>query len=175
DEGTYWKLTFEEMGEMAGVMIEQLNEASREAQSQQGASDGDVDVKVDVETRPGRTDVVRGVSARQNHIIVRVDIEGQDDDTGETFKGTLYSVSEVWTSDELAGSETVGDFSLRMGQEAAQVAGQMGGSGLQFGMLGDPRIAEAMDEASEQVAEFGKMPVETTMWVVMVPQGKELN
>lgn len=169
----YWELSFVEMGEMAGELVERMNEASSQAAST--SEDVDVDVKAEVETKVGRTDVVRGVSAQQNHIIVRIDIDAEDSQEGESFKGTMYAVSEVWASDELAGSKTVGDFTVRMGAEMGKVVGQMGDGGPQFSMLGDPRISEAVAEASEQVAGFGAMPVQTTTWIVMVPDGQELD
>jgi hypothetical protein len=172
EEGTYWIQSFAELGAMAGDFAEQL----KESQSAPGATESpDVDVEVDVDVRKGKSGVVRGSDAQQHFMIVQADIEADDPETGSTHRGTVFSVSEVWTSDNLAGSATIGDFGVRMGQAMGQVAGAMGGGGLESSMLGDQRITAAFEEASEQLDEFDGTPVQTRMWMVMVPTGKELD
>ena len=173
ENGTYWVQSFADLGAMAGDFAEQLKESRSSAPA--GTESPDVDVAVDVDVRKGKSGVVRGSDAQQHFMIVQADIEAEDPESGSTHQGTVYSVSEVWTSDNLAGSATISDFGVRMGQAMGQVAGAMGGGGLESSMLGDQRITAAFEEASEQLGEFDGMPVQTRTWMVMVPTGKELD
>jgi hypothetical protein len=178
EDGTYWVQPFAEFGTMldglSGAM--QGNPAGQSPQAGQAgeAPNAKVDFKVDV--RKGGSGMKRGVEAEQQIVIIETKIEAEDEDSGETYKGTLYTVTDTWTTGGIAGLKTIQEYGVRMAKIIGDAFKRSAtGQSLQVNMLGDPRMSAAMEEAGKKLSEIEGFPVQTETFMVQVPEGKTLD
>ncbi len=176
EDGTYFVQPFADLGEMLDMAVDPTT-MGRGGQMPDKADQPDVDVEFDFEVKKGTSGTKRGSRADQSFIIVKTKFEAEsEDEETPTMKGTVYSITETWTTTQLAGMQSMTDFGLRTAElmGAALGASETGG-GLQTAMLSDPRIGAAMEEASRKMSEIEGYPVQSEMFVVLVPEGKELD
>ena len=173
EAGTYWVQPFADFGAFVDEMA-----GSFQGYPGAGQQTASSDVKVDfsVEVREGRTGTVRGVDGKQHFVIVETKYEGEDEDSGDKFKGTLYTVSEVWTTQAIAGLKTMQDFGAKLMNIMGQAfAGTNTGQALQVNMMGDPRMGAGLQEAGKKLSELEGFAIQTETYMVSVPEGKSLD
>ena len=175
-DGTYFIQPFADLGAMLDMAVDPTT-MGQPGQMPANDDQPEVDMEFDFEVRKGTSGMKRGSWADQSFIIVKTKFEAEsEDEETETMKGTVYSITETWTTTQLAGMQSMTDFGLRAAElmGAALGASEKGG-GLQTAMLSDPRIGAAMEEASRKMSEIEGYPVQSEMFVVLVPEGKELD
>lgn len=176
EDETYFVQPFADLGEMLDMAVDPTT-LGQNGQMADSPDRPDVDVEFDLEIRKGTSGTKRGSPADQSFIIVKTKFEAaSEDEETPTMKGTVYSITETWTTTQLAGLQTITDFGMRTAKLMGDAlrASDTGG-GLQTAMLSDPRIGAAMEEASRKMSEIDGYPVQSEMFVVLVPEGQELD
>jgi hypothetical protein len=176
EKQTYWTMDFGEAFESASQAMDQAN-AQLEAQSgDMPPASGDqsaYEVEADISFREGDRGTRRGLQAQQYFIIVET--IASDPETAEQ-NGKFYVVSEIWTSNSFAGSETLSAFNRKMGEGVMEsMDGSDFGASLNFAGFNDPRMGEAMDRMAEQYSRIEGTPVETTTYFVTGPADDDLD
>lgn len=175
----YYEMTFEEMASM-------MSAASNDAQQRMddaGMNDEDMDngdLQFDVSvTDMGESESILGY--RANRKLVRIDVaftaESTDDEGNtETASGNLYTISDLWISEDAAGHEVMEAF----GKNYAEVMGETFGANNRFAALQqvfqqDGRIGPAMEKMQQEMQQLEGVPLRSTMYMVMAPEGVELD
>lgn len=169
------------MDEAVAEMEKQAEAPAAQPQTEQRSDEQDVEADVEFDMsvdRTGRKETINGAPSEQVLLTIRADFDVRStDESGqeESVQGTTYALVDSWTSSELAGIETINDFQRRMaGQMAADLqASETGASISAMGL--DPRMGELMKEAGEELEALDGMVVRSTMHLVLVPEGQELD
>jgi len=155
---TYTTMRMPQMAEQAQEQLEAVQD--------QGVDMPDVSTAVQPHVT-GRRETINGVIAEQVVTSVKLETGGENPSTQMMMgNGQLYMVTEMWMSREVLGYQTI----MQMGQQLGQT--MMNSEAMQ-GMPGFDGIdADALRKQYEAVGGF---PVETTMYMVTVPTGQELD
>ena len=181
---TYTVMRFSDMAAMAERAMEQVQEAREEveadvAQAEAEARDAqaesnvefDFDIQVD---RTGRRANVNGADAEQVVMVVRTDVK--DKSQPEEESGSFYLVSDGWYAKALPGQATMEAFYRKMGETMGHEFMETDvAPGIMDAMQSDARMAPAMERAQEELSQLEGTPVRTTMHMVIVEYGKELD
>lgn len=174
ENGTYWTQSFADFG----VMLDSAQRVQSQAMPANAAEawNGDGQVDVTLEVREGGRAVVRGSDSQQHFIIVETGRLGGETPQQGGLNGKIFMVSEVWMTDDIAGRDTYRDFGERM---AAAMGGALSGSdsspSLTSGMLADPRVDAAMEQAAEEMSNMEGIAVETRSYLVSVPEDQDFD
>ncbi len=176
EEGNFWIMNFSEFGDAVASSTAMMQApGGGDMNNQQGPTDS-TDVEFEFEVRDGGSGTVRGVEANRKFVIMKAKVEAEDEDTGETTKGNLYTVVDTWLSSRIAGAKTIATFNQRAGEAMGEAfRSSQGGETLQAGVLGDPRIGPALEEASKKLSEVDGFTVQAETFVVMTPEDVELD
>ena len=186
ENGTYWTHSFADMGAMLDsvrvIQAEAMESATEEMESvPEEMLDPRPEAGATLEVRTGERAVIRGSDSQQHFIIVETgqmggQMQGGAPPQGSVLSGRLFLVTEVWTTDDFAGRDTYREFGERL---VTAMGGAMSSSGngqsLTAGMLPDPRVDAAMERAAEEMREMQGLAVQTTNYLVSVPEGHELD
>jgi hypothetical protein len=179
ENGTYWTHSFAEFGDMMASMRRMQSDAMESAP--EGMPDAGPEAEVTLDVREGRRGVIRGSDSQQHFIVVETGPKGGQMPEGETpraggLNGKIFMVSEVWTTDDFAGRDTYRDFSERLvSAMGGALSPPASSQSLTSGMLPDPRVDAAMERAAEEMRSMQGLAVQTTNYLVSVPEGQELD
>ncbi len=181
DSKTYWQQTFAEMAAMLEQAMGNVSDQVDQAQASAGDVDDEVrDANVEMEYSfdvddTGQTEDINGIRARRFIYTMEAIATGENDE-GETMSTKFYTIIDSWVSTAVAGYETLTSFQSQMARtmmDDAQInslADKM--QGLAFL---DPRIGGSMEQAAEKMKDAVGLPVKSILYMVSVPEGKQLD
>jgi hypothetical protein len=130
------------------------------------------EINVEVHFYPAPQTTARGLDVKHNIVVVETTME--DPETQES--GKIWVVTELFSAERYAGSESIKAFEQRVGEN---IMDAMGGSTLNakldFSAFGDPRLLEGLQEAQERLDQISGLPVESNVFFVMTEEGEALD
>lgn len=175
--------------EMAERMDEALAEMKAETERQDApdADQGDAADQPDVETdvsldmsvdRTGRTETINGSPSEQLLIKMRADFDVKGtDESGEeaSFRGTTYALVDTWMAKDIAGLKTIQNFQREMGERMGATMAETDAGESLAAMGVSPQIGTLMEEAGKEMQALDGFVVRSTMHLILVPEGEELD
>ena len=175
--------------EMAERMDEALAEMKAEAERQDAsaADQGDADDQPDVETdvkldmsvdRTGRTETINGSPSEQLLVKMRADFDVKGtDESGEeaSFRGTTYALVDTWMAKDIAGLQTIQNFQREMGERMGETLAESDAGESLAAMGVSSQIGTVMEEAGKEMQALDGFVVRSTMHLILVPEGQELD
>ncbi len=184
DDEEYAIVTFEEMAEEMGRMMEEgagrMQEAEREAEAQGTEQDFDFDFSAEA---TGERDEINGYDAEQMLMTLRVafTVEGEGEE-GEvqTARGNFYALVDTWLTEEVPNYDQLSAFREEQARKMGEAMGAAGGAGsmmeaMQTAMQQDERMGAAMAKVAEEMAKVEGAPVRTVTYYILAPEGEDLN
>ena len=176
EEGTYWTHSFSDFGAMLDSAQRVRTEAMQSIPAQPVDRESEVGLDVNMEVRQGGRAVIRGSNSQQHFLIVETGSPGGQTQQEGGLSGKMFMVSEVWTTDDIAGHDTYREFSERMvAAMGSAMSGSATGQSPTSGMLADARVEAAMERAAEEMSSMQGLVVETRNYLVSVPAEQEFD
>ncbi|KPJ96588.1 MAG: hypothetical protein AMS18_00605 [Gemmatimonas sp. SG8_17] len=177
---TYWTMNFAEMlAGLTGGMVNPAGQAAEPAAQEEAATQGDsVHYEVHVSTdRTGRTERVAGYEAEQVFLTVEIKGEARSEAGDSTIEGSLYTLSELWLSEEFPGHEAEQAFQQAWAEQVMQGfdVPQESARDMEAVYAQDPRLREGIEQMAEQLKELRGTALKTVAHFVVVPEGVEFD
>ena len=174
---TYYEMTFEEMMAFLDQASADLEEEMEEAR-ETGENPGQLEFDLSVEDL-GETQEVAGYPAHRKLMRMVFKYTGEvENEEGEmqTMSGQMYALSDMWVAKGVEGEEVMKQFAERYGEKLGiSLSGQNRFSGVMQVFQQNGQMGEAFEKMREEVEKIDGTALRTTMYMVMVPEGQELD
>ena len=175
----YSVITFEEMMEMfenaAAYGQSQAEQAKEDMESSEEMAQYDVDFDLRVENT-GKTKKIDGNKAEQTVMIIETIFEPKEGANDSLPSTKMYAINDTWMSDDVPEMKVAEQFHKDMAEAMEQEFTEMNIATILSSLLkSDPRVGSAMEKAKEEMMKMDGFPLASTMHIVTVPPGKELD
>lgn len=173
---TYTVMTFDDFARLASEMAE-----GQQGEDQQTGAASNTEYSFDLKVTPtGERQKIGDYNAER--MLMTLTVEAKNTAPAESeeqgMEGTMVIASELWMSKDASWYQEVNAFNQKMAEKMGEVAlksvsgmGQALAAGLAGGSADDPRMKEALAEASKEAAKLDGIQVRNTTHVVLVPPG----
>ena len=173
---TYYEMSFDEMASMFTAM----QEDGRQQIDDAGYDPADMQFSVQVEAL-GSGGEVAGHNTEKKRMIMELAYTAETSDdaqNAEQVSGKFYTVTEMWISKNVPGSDIVDAFSNNYASAIGQsfehhATNRM--AGMQQMFMSDGRMGPAMEQLAEEMKKLEGTPLKTVTYVVLGPDGQELD
>ena len=128
----------------------------------------------------GESAVIADYKADKKLVIMEIGFSADavgDDGEMHRAEGNMYTVSEVWVSKDVPGASVMNEFSQNYAEKVGEAFSRNNAG---FGMMQqmfmtDGRMGPAMEQLAEEMKKLEGMPLRTISYIVMTPEGQELD
>lgn len=176
----YSIITFDEMIEMFKTATAYSQTQIEEAKAKVDSTEEAIEYKVEFDLRvedTGKTKKIDGRKAFQKVLIIETLFGAKDEAAVDTLPYTaLYAVNDIWLSNDVPEMDVADAFNRKMGEIMQEEFASFNMSNIVSVLLkSDPRVADAMDKAQKGIDELDGTTLLSTMHIVTVPPGMELD
>ncbi len=173
---TYFEMSFDDVASM-------FDTASQDAQQQMGDAGydpADMQFSVKVEDM-GNGGEVAGHRTEKKLMLMELTYTAETtDDAGnaQEASGKFYTITEMWISKDVPGYEIVEAFGKNYAETVGSAFNSNAGNrmaGMQQMFMADGRMGPAMEQLAEEMEKLEGAPLKTVMYVVLGPEGQELD
>lgn len=173
----YHEMTFEQMTSMLDNARMEVGQKMEEAEAE-GFNPDDVHFELSVDDL-GESKDVAGYRADRKLMKMTFAYDGEMQDAyGQTqsMRGKMYTVSDMWIAQGVEGEEIMKQFGKNFAEKfgAEFSDDQFGMAGVMQSVMGGA-MSDAMSSMREEMKKIDGTMLESTVYVVMVPEGKELD
>ena len=173
----YVEMTFEQMKAYMENARADLEEQMGEAR-ENGLEDAEVSFDMSVEDL-GETRDIAGYRAERKLMRMEFTYAGQlSDDQGnsQAFEGNMYTLSDMWVAQGVEGEQVMKQFAENYSQTlGTELMGPNGAMTNMMAALQQGQMGEAMQKMQEEAKKMQGLPLRTNTYVVIVPEGMELD
>lgn len=172
----YWSQEFSEMFSMTKDVMKNVNTQMDDSEAltpKETEEEPAIEMKAKITVTKGDRKKIRGIKAQQHIVIVEMASKLSETDEEE---GKFYMITDLWTAEKFAGSETLIAYDQRLGELMLDaLMGSSLNNNLDFSGFEDPRMAQSLKEVSDELSEIEGMPIETNSYFVTGPVDKDLD
>ena len=174
----YYEMTFDQMQAYMDDAKAKMGERMEEVEDS-GFDPNDISFEVSVEDL-GETQNVAGYKADRKLMRLSFNYEGEMDGApaqSQVMGGNMHTISDMWIAQGVEGEEVIKQFGENYLEKlgAAFSEGSSGMAGMMQMFQQDGAMSEAMENMRKEMQKVDGVALKTTVYMVVVPQGKELD